>query len=318
MALISVIVPVYGVEKYLQKCIESIIAQTYSSIEIILVDDGSPDNSGKICDEYAKKDSRIKVIHQPNGGLSAARNAGLDIATGEYVSFVDSDDYIDDNYLSCMMKHISNGDMVSCSVVDENETGTIINVRKTEDRCYSTIEALNEMCYEQKLGTSACGKLLKKELVDKNRFPIGKLYEDLFTAYKWYLDSKTVISTSDTFYHYVHHFGSISNNDWNDKTTDLMEAANNLLDYCSLNCSRCYLAAVYRYFFSANDFLTKAEKSKDYKRIFSPYRKKLSLLWKELDKGNLSFRDYIKFKLMIVSPALHRTTLIIYNRICRK
>ena len=106
--LISVIVPCYNVEEYLPKCIESILNQTYRNLEILLVDDGSPDNCGRICDEYAAKDSRIRIIHKKNGGLSDARNAALDVMTGEYVTFIDSDDYVSDDYVEYLYKIIKN------------------------------------------------------------------------------------------------------------------------------------------------------------------------------------------------------------------
>ncbi|MCF0156053.1 MAG: glycosyltransferase, partial [Veillonella sp.] len=117
MSKISVIVPIYNVEPYIHQCVDSIINQTYKDLEIILVDDGSPDNCGKICDEYAAKDDRVKVIHRPNGGLSAARNSGLDVATGEYIAFVDSDDYIACNMYSDMMEFMLKHklDIVVCS-----------------------------------------------------------------------------------------------------------------------------------------------------------------------------------------------------------
>ena len=314
MDLISVIVPVYKVEKYLHKCVDSILAQTYTNLEIILVDDGSPDNCGKICDEYAAKDSRIKVIHQQNGGLSAARNAGLDIATGNYLAFIDSDDYIDNNYIECMAKRLCDGNLVSCVLIDENEKGEIIGKKEPSDGCFSPTEALSEMCYERILGTSACGKLIANDIAQNNRFPEGKLYEDMFTVYKWFAYSEKAITVSATSYHYVHRFGSISNNKWNYKTTDLMEAAGLMLDYISCNYPECYKDAVYRYFFSAHDFLTKAEKSKDYIKIFLPYRKKLKSLWKDIDKSTLSLKDYVKFKMMIMSPVLHKTIYELYYR----
>ena len=313
MELISVIVPVYKVEKYLHKCVDSILAQTYTNLEIILVDDGSPDSCGRICDEYAQKDNRIKVIHQQNGGLSAARNAGLDAATGSYVSFIDSDDYIDKNYFECMEQKLCEGSMVSCVLIDENEDGIITDKKKTENCCYSSEKAFSEMCYEKKLGTSACGKVVLKETVENNRFPQGKLYEDLFTVYKWIVSSEKVITTSDTAYHYVHRFESISNNDWNSRTLDLMEAADNLLNFALSNYEDCYKDAVYRYFFSANDFLVKAEKSKNYKQIFSPYRAKLKPLWKDLDKSKLSLKDYVKFGTMIISTAFHKMIYFLFG-----
>ena len=124
-SLISVIVPIYNVEKYLDRCVESIINQTYKNLEIILVDDGSPDNCTQMCDDYAKKDSRIRVVHKENGGLSDARNAGMEVATGEYVSFIDSDDYISlDFYETLFQTMIDNdSDIVECSVVKFYENG---------------------------------------------------------------------------------------------------------------------------------------------------------------------------------------------------
>ena len=111
MPLISVIVPIYNVEPYIHKCIDSIVSQTFADFELILVDDGSPDNCGKICDEYAKKDSRVHVIHKKNGGLASARNAGIDVAKGKYISFVDSDDYLDIDFLSAYYNAINDRDV---------------------------------------------------------------------------------------------------------------------------------------------------------------------------------------------------------------
>ena len=124
-SLISVIVPIYNVEKYLERCVESIINQTYKNLEIILVDDGSPDNCPQMCDDYAKKDSRIKVVHKKNGGLSDARNAGMKVATGEYVSFIDSDDYISLDFYETLLETIvdNDSDIVECSVVKFYENG---------------------------------------------------------------------------------------------------------------------------------------------------------------------------------------------------
>lgn len=132
--LISIIVPVYNVEKYLNKCIDSIINQTYKNIEIILVDDGSTDNSGKICDEYLLRDSRIKVIHKNNGGLSSARNEGINISSGEYIGFVDSDDWVEPNMYEEMYKKIlySNADIVDCGYWKEYENKSIKYISANE------------------------------------------------------------------------------------------------------------------------------------------------------------------------------------------
>ena len=314
MELISVIVPVYKVEEYLHKCVDSILAQTYTNLEIILVDDGSPDNCGKICDEYAEKDSRIKVIHQENGGLSAARNTGLDIATGNYIGFVDSDDYIDPDYIECMARHLYDGELISCVVIDENENGELINKKNVPDRIFSSADSLSEMCHEKVLGTSACGKLILKRIVEEYRFPEGKLYEDLFTVYKWFANSERITTASDTAYHYVHHFGSISNNKWNSRTTDLMEAAEELLIYITKHYPDCYLDGIFRYFFSANDFIIKAYRSNDYKAVFLPYQKRLKSMWKDVIKNHLSVKDFVKFTALTFCPPLHKFLFSLKNR----
>ena len=186
--LISVIVPCYNVEEYLPKCIESILSQTYRNLELFLVDDGSPDRSGEICDEYAVRDKRIKVIHKENGGLSDARNAALDVMTGEYVTFVDSDDYVAPDYVELLYKLIAEND-VRLSVTGfrtfaENTSPEIGNYPVTE-RVLGTVEALTEMFYQRAFDTSAWAKMYHRSLFsDGIRYPKGWLYEDLSVTYR--------------------------------------------------------------------------------------------------------------------------------------
>ena len=167
MDLISVIVPVYNVEKYLDKCIQSIVDQTYTNLEIILVDDGSPDNSGAICDEWAEKDNRIKVIHKANGGLSDARNAGLDIATGEYIAFVDSDDYIELDFYDKLYNVIkaTNCDISICNLrkVYENNNVSVNNCDTFEITEYSTTEAMSALI-DDKIRQVVWNKLYKADI----------------------------------------------------------------------------------------------------------------------------------------------------------
>ena len=182
--LISVIVPVYKVEDYLAECVSSIRSQTYKNLEIILVDDGSPDRSGELCDQLAAQDPRIKVVHKENGGLSSARNAGLDVATGEYVSFVDSDDWIvADMYqrlYSLMEKH--NAQIAAGGL--QFSTGEHFNLdypAKSDVEVFSRLDALREITRNQKCTNSFCDKLWPRWIFDKVRFPIGELYEDMKT-----------------------------------------------------------------------------------------------------------------------------------------
>lgn len=178
--LISVIVPVYKVEKYLEKCIDSILAQTYKNLEIILVDDGSPDRCGQICDEYAQKDNRVKVIHKENGGLSDARNAGIDVAKGDFISFVDSDDYI----LPEMM-----GEMISAAMKNNCDMAICGVYRELKNKCEEqhffekqtilTQEELFQMCFEDSLPSYAWNKITKKECWNNIRFKVGITWEDI-------------------------------------------------------------------------------------------------------------------------------------------
>jgi glycosyltransferase involved in cell wall biosynthesis len=180
---ISVIVPIYKVEKYLDRCIESIASQTYKNLEIILVDDGSPDNCPQICDKWAGKDSRIKVIHKQNGGVSSARNAGLDVATGDFVAFVDSDDYVEKGYIQTMYskQKAYKVDFVCCSVNDVYEdTGKIEqNVPVSEDVVISDAHIFDSYYANySKILIVPWNKLYKKEIFKNIRFRENMVYED--------------------------------------------------------------------------------------------------------------------------------------------
>ena len=183
MKLISVIVPVYNVQAYLQRCVDSILAQTYENLEVILVDDGSPDSCPEICDEYAKKDARVRVIHKENGGLSSARNAGLDIAQGEYIGFVDSDDYISPNMYESLLQRLSEASVRAiANVIYENawEDGRLTPsvVPHRENAVFSADKYLEELLMH--VGdVSACTKLFPKDVIGKTRFANGVLNEDL-------------------------------------------------------------------------------------------------------------------------------------------
>lgn len=186
MPLISVIVPVYKVEAYLPACVDSILAQTCTDFELILVDDGSPDSCGAICDKYAQKDPRVRVIHQENGGLSAARNAGMDVARGEYITFVDSDDLIAPDSLSCLANVAAdtNADIVAGRFVnfaDADDPATLWD-RSSPAAEYSVAEP-RAACLQlyrgsPRLPINACGKLFRRSRIGTLRFPVGRIHED--------------------------------------------------------------------------------------------------------------------------------------------
>lgn len=211
MPLISVIVPVYRVEKYLHRCVESILAQTYTNLEIILVNDGSPDNSGKICDKYAKKDSRIKVIHKKNGGVSSARNAGLKIVIGNYVTFIDSDDYISESYIHTLFSSIKDSDICCCMYREITEAGKTIRV--VENLKKTTVMPVNEnfnYCFTQ-CNMMIFGKLFKKSILNNlwfdNNVSLGE--DSLFFA-KAILNSKSITYIPNILYSYVKYENSLS------------------------------------------------------------------------------------------------------------
>lgn len=215
--LISVIVPIYKVEDYLEKCINSILNQTYKNIEVILVDDGSPDKCGEICDYYATKDNRIKVIHKKNGGLSEARNYGIDIATGKYILFVDSDDFIDKNMCEVLIKEAekNNSDIVICGhyIVKGNNYYASKMLLTDSKVLLTNLEMTKKFFLKGYFETLVVwNKLYKKELFytnEKIRFPIGKLNEDIFTIYKLYYIANKITAINKPLYYYVQRKESI-------------------------------------------------------------------------------------------------------------
>ncbi len=208
--LISVIVPCYNVEKYLPRCINSIINQTYNNLEILLVDDGSPDQCGEICDKYAKKDKRIKVIHKENGGLSDARNIALDLSRGEYILFIDSDDYVATNHIEHLynMMLTSHADMAIewGQTFYEGTTPIIDTLDGKKSVILDSEEALMNMFYQKDFDTSAWAKLYKRSLFDGIRYPKGWLYEDLPTTYRLIQKcTKIVFSNYKSYYYLLRH-----------------------------------------------------------------------------------------------------------------
>lgn len=232
MPKISIIVPVYNVEKYIHRCIDSILHQTFKDFELILVDDGSLDNSGKICDEYAKEDDRIKVIHKENGGLSDARNVGLDIAQGEYIAFVDSDDWIEKDMYSILYENIRkyNADISICktrkifdSTVDNNITTNNCIILNNE-------EAFDCLFNNKYYASHACDKLYKKSLFDGIRYPVGKLYEDMFTTYRLFEKANKVVFSDYIGYNYFQRKDGIVNSKFRPEKLDYIRAFNGIFD----------------------------------------------------------------------------------------
>lgn len=280
--LITVIVPVYNVEKYIVRCIESIVNQTYKNLEILFVDDGTPDNSAKICQEYADKDSRITVLHKKNGGLSDARNFAMDRMKGDYVTFIDSDDYVSMYYVENLYNALSKGNAdMSISwfknVFEDNlpkytdGSDTLENYELlSADKC------LEKMFYQDYVEISASGKLYKKDLFNNLRYPFGKLYEDIpvTPVIVQRCEKIAVIRNSDYFY--FQRIDGIQNMKFNSKKMNAIENMNFLKSFVEENSPDNLLAFKCRYFSTVSNIL--------FQIYDDDHKKEKDLLWNELKK----------------------------------
>lgn len=223
--LVSIIVPVYNVEKYIHSCVDSILTQTYENLQVILVDDGTLDNSGKICDEFAKKDNRVTVIHKENGGLSSARNKGLDVASGDYIMFVDGDDYLADNAVEILLSanekydadfvqfkliHTECEDYIKKSANEKYNVQIITDLDKMYWKMYETVGS----------GESACTKLYKRHLFDGLRFKEGIIHEDVYFTLFMLQKAKKAVYLDIGLYYYIIRENSIITSSFSKKNLD--------------------------------------------------------------------------------------------------
>jgi len=224
--LISVVVPVYRAEAYLKPCVDSLLKQTYENLEIILIDDGSPDSCGAICDAYAEKDTRVRVIHQKNCGVSAARNAGVRQAAGEYVAFVDADDWADTEYLAHMLQCAKDrkADLVVCRC----ETTRTIDDQLVE---LTGEEAVRELLYQKLFDTAPWSKLYRAEIVKEIPFPEGMFFEDLAVVCRMFGRAEKVVYSNQQMYHYRITPGSTMNSADVQKLRDELQAADMMYAY---------------------------------------------------------------------------------------
>ena len=223
---ISIIVPVYNVEAYLERCVESILKQTYSNLEILLVNDGSTDKSGELCDQLALRDQRIRVIHKENGGLSDARNRGIDEASSDLIGFIDSDDYIDKDMYETLYRHLreSNSDLSMCGHYDVFHQIPEKQVSEIKTWELSSEEAIKMVMEAKILSVTAVNKLYKKELFNHLRFEVGKIAEDAFIMIRLLDQCQKVVATNEKKYYYVHRENSITTQKFSLKFLNVIEA----------------------------------------------------------------------------------------------
>ena len=277
--LISVIVPIYKVEEYLDKCVDSIVNQTYTNLEIILVNDGSPDNCPKMCDEWSKKDSRIKVIHKENGGLSDARNAGIDIANGDYITFIDSDDYIELNYVEFLYNNlIQNNADISMGKQYVKYPNKTLNTGSGNIYVLNPHDCLEKMLYGEDFDVSAWAKLYKRELFKDIRYPKGRIFEDAATTYKLIDKSNMVVLNSQPIYNYIMRENSIINAEFKENKFELITSTFEMTDYINnkypdLN-KACARRNMYAYLSTLMQLAKSKNKNKEYLNRLMTYIKK--------------------------------------------
>ncbi len=317
--MISVIIPVYNVEKWLERCVESVLAQTYRNIEVILVNDGSSDHSLEICYKYQRSDARVIVISQENQGLSAARNAGIMTAKGEYITFLDADDYLARDIIEKVRLKIAGSDICIFQYigVNENDYDLRLFTQNPLELTMTNKEVLEKLFADDGIGgVIACGKVYRKKLFVDNDiyFPVGKYHEDCFTTYKLFYASKTVKYIPDVGYYYFQRDDSIMHRKFNVKHLDKIEAADECIEYilenepemgamCKAFCMRWYLQVINKMIRS---------KYRD-KKIFSTVKNKLKEMrfWRN---PYVRVKYKILFSMFLCCDYLYQVVLLILKK----
>ena len=309
MALISVIIPIYGVEKYLDKCVESIVNQTYKDLEIILVDDESPDRSPVICDEWSRKDNRVKVIHKKNGGASDARNEGLRCAIGEYIAFVDSDDYLELNFFETLIDTMksNDADIVECATRYVDEVGSSLFVRENQEGAYDKISALRLFVLEKGFYQTVWGKLYKKSVTEGVFFPEERKVEDEFWTYRVFDKATKIVAVNNPLYNYLQRNTSFMGATYSLCRLDGLDALYERMQYLqkyeqltSLLRQEFVLSALWHLQKSLRHFKGE-EKKQATRKIVKMIKSTPKVKWKDL---SLNTKYKIWYKLLRFSPLL--------------
>ena len=224
--LVSIIIPVYNVEQYLERCVASVRCQTYRNLEILLIDDGSTDRCGAMCDAYAQEDGRIRALHKKNGGQSDARNVGIEASTGDYVAFIDSDDFIEPDMIETLLRLIEryHADFSSCGVANCYRDTTTLQYQTMEEGCVDGETAFGYILEGKRIAGSMCNKLLDRRLLQNLRFPLGHIYEDAMFIADLMPLVQTVAYTTQPKYYYYHRAGSSTTSRFKSRDMDAILA----------------------------------------------------------------------------------------------
>lgn len=308
--LISIIIPVYNVEKYLKTCVDSVINQTYTNLEIYLVDDGSTDGCPQICDEYSKLDSRVRVIHKENGGLSDARNAALDKISGKYLMYVDSDDFIRTEMVEILYDLIRTHDAdIAIGKLESGSKDSFSEPLKCKEESEQISEKILNLIFDDKYRTfviPSCGKLYKSELFSEIRFPKGKIHEDEYVIHR-VLDicEKVIVVNENLYYHYVRE-DSITRSNYSLKSLEAINAIEDRIRFCENKkddellflCYRDYLRRVQFHYYSLKKYFP-AEKE-----IILNIRNKYKEYYKAIsDKAGM--KDKLRYGLFLWLPGVN-------------
>lgn len=311
MDKVSVIIPIYNVEKYLEECLDSVLGQSYTNLEIILVDDGSPDGCPAICDAYAKKDGRIIVIHQENGGLSAARNVGLDVCSGEWIMFVDSDDTLVENAVEALHILIKEKEATLAvgnhRKIEFHESKNLYKIcSKVKIEEYTKLQIFSNYGKANSLPVTSWGKMYKAEIFEKIRFPVGKIHEDVFIAPLVYDQCSNIVYTDEIIYNYLQRADSIMGSSKKNRNLDAVEASK--FQYTFLYENH-YLKSAQKAKLSLVSLVTQCRyrsdfSSKENKKQFDKYHKEILFILKKHTMEGTTLKQKICFSCYQVHPFL--------------
>ena len=316
---ISVVIPVYKVENYIHKCMESILNQTYDNLEIVLIDDGSPDNCPEICDKYAQEYSNVIVYHKENGGLGDARNYGVTHAKGDYIAFVDSDDWVEENYILHLYEMLqNNGADIAITSMQKDKEHTYNSKNNGKDdnsaqRVQTGIETMAEVYIHDSIGWTSCAKLFKKSLLTQNPFPDG-YFEDCAVMYKILFGaSRVVINDKVHDYHYVRHDGSVLKSMLNEKHFRIFDVCDEFQQFIDSNCPEYAYLSVFLKRAAVTQMLNCQKMSNDmYRQIFTKYRHVFrESLPSILKMPEISKRSKMMLILHCTSPFVYKSVNVI-------
>lgn len=325
MPKISIIVPVYNCEKYISNCINSILEQSFKDFELILVDDGSSDRSFEICESFAKKDNRVRAIHQPNSGVSRARNRGMDEAKGEYIGFVDGDDCVDKEMYERLYKNLAynNADISICGIINYfvKKDGTTEKVRQSQVDgfwIFSGEQALKEALQSRLYSVNPVNKLFKRELFDKLRYPEGKISEDAFLIPVVISKAGKVVYDSKPMYYYLRRENSITTSNFSDRDWDVVEAYKNHLNMVSEKFPNLKKVAKFRYLWAYTYVIDKIMLSENSENYLKDFKKAFDFIKKNILE--IIFNPYFSLKrkiaviVLLINKKIYKKMIMTVNK----